>query len=100
VGSHVFGVSTADVTPAMRSKVKAMSYGLAYGLSAFGLSRQLRIPVDEAKGLMTDYFERFGGRPRLPDVDRRRGAAHRLHRDDARTSAVPARPDERQQAAA
>jgi DNA polymerase-1 len=61
VGSHVFGVATADVTPAMRSKVKAMSYGLAYGLSAFGLSRQLRIPVDEAKGLMTDYFERFGG---------------------------------------
>jgi DNA polymerase-1 len=45
----------------MRSKVKAMSYGLAYGLSAFGLSRQLRIPVDEAKGLMTEYFERFGG---------------------------------------
>jgi DNA polymerase-1 len=61
VGSHVFGVATADVTSAMRSKVKAMSYGLAYGLSAFGLSRQLRIPVDEAKGLMTDYFERFGG---------------------------------------
>jgi DNA polymerase I len=61
VGSHVFGVATADVTPAMRSKVKAMSYGLAYGLSAFGLSRQLRIPVDEAKGLMTEYFERFGG---------------------------------------
>ncbi|HET8615262.1 MAG TPA: DNA polymerase I [Actinomycetales bacterium] len=61
VGSRVFGVPTQDVTPAMRSKVKAMSYGLAYGLSAFGLSRQLRIPVDEAKGLMTEYFERFGG---------------------------------------
>jgi DNA polymerase-1 len=61
VGSRVFGVATEDVTAAMRSKVKAMSYGLAYGLSAFGLSRQLRIPVDEAKGLMTEYFERFGG---------------------------------------
>jgi DNA polymerase-1 len=45
----------------MRSKVKAMSYGLAYGLSAFGLSRQLRIEVDEARGLMQEYFERFGG---------------------------------------
>jgi len=38
-----------------------MSYGLAYGLSAFGLSRQLAIPVEEARGLMEEYFERFGG---------------------------------------
>jgi DNA polymerase-1 len=45
----------------MRSKIKAMSYGLAYGLSAFGLSRQLRIEVEEARGLMSEYFERFGG---------------------------------------
>jgi DNA polymerase-1 len=61
VGSRVFSVEPADVTPAMRSKIKAMSYGLAYGLSAFGLSRQLNIPVDEAKTLMDDYFDRFGG---------------------------------------
>ncbi|PPF75821.1 DNA polymerase I [Pseudoclavibacter sp. Z016] len=60
VGSRVFGVEPADVTPAMRSKVKAMSYGLAYGLSAFGLSKQLQIEVAEAKKLMIDYFERFG----------------------------------------
>jgi DNA polymerase-1 len=61
VGSRVFQVEPADVTPEMRAKVKAMSYGLAYGLSAFGLSRQLRTPVDEAKALMDEYFERFGG---------------------------------------
>ena len=61
VGSRVFGVPTDEVTPAMRSKIKAMSYGLAYGLSAFGLSRQLKIDVGEARGLMDDYFERFGG---------------------------------------
>jgi DNA polymerase-1 len=61
VGSRVFGVPPAQVTPAMRSKIKAMSYGLAYGLSAFGLSRQLVIPVDEARQLMSDYFDRFGG---------------------------------------
>ncbi|GAB3598752.1 DNA polymerase I [Angustibacter peucedani] len=61
VGARVFAVEPADVTPAMRSKVKAMSYGLAYGLSAFGLSKQLRIEVDEARGLMGEYFERFGG---------------------------------------
>ena len=61
VGSRVFGVGPAEVTAAMRSKVKAMSYGLAYGLSAFGLSRQLAIPVEEARMLMTEYFTRFGG---------------------------------------
>ncbi|MFT2816269.1 DNA polymerase I [Leifsonia sp. A12D58] len=60
VGSRIFGVPPEDVTPVMRGKVKAMSYGLAYGLSAFGLSKQLRIPTAEAKQLMTDYFARFG----------------------------------------
>ena len=61
VGARVFGVDPADVSPQMRTKVKAMSYGLAYGLSAFGLSKQLRIEVAEAKELMADYFARFGG---------------------------------------
>ena len=60
VGSQVFEVDPADVTTAMRDKVKAMSYGLAYGLSSFGLSRQLRISVDEARELMSSYFDRFG----------------------------------------
>lgn len=61
VGSRVFDVEPQDVTPEMRSKIKAMSYGLAYGLSAFGLSQQLTIPTGEAQKLMDDYFERFGG---------------------------------------
>ena len=61
VGSRVFSVGIDDVTSAMRSKIKAMSYGLAYGLSAFGLSKQLTISTGEAKGLMDEYFERFGG---------------------------------------
>jgi len=60
VGSRVFGVDPADVTSAMRTKVKAMSYGLVYGLSAFGLSKQLRIDQSEAKQLMMEYFARFG----------------------------------------
>ncbi|GAB3122864.1 DNA polymerase I [Glaciibacter psychrotolerans] len=60
VGARIFGVAPEDVSGEMRSKVKAMSYGLAYGLSAFGLSKQLRIETKEAKKLMTDYFERFG----------------------------------------
>jgi DNA polymerase I len=61
VASRVFGVSPDAVDPAMRSKTKAVSYGLAYGLSAFGLSRQLRISRAEATGLRDGYFERFGG---------------------------------------
>ncbi|HET9657355.1 MAG TPA: DNA polymerase I [Kineosporiaceae bacterium] len=61
VASRVFSVPPAEVTSAMRSKIKAMSYGLAYGLSDFGLSRQLNVPVKEARGLMDEYFDRFGG---------------------------------------
>ena len=59
--SRVFGTDPHDVTPEQRAKIKAMNYGLAYGLSAFGLSNQLRISVEEARGLMDDYFKEFGG---------------------------------------
>jgi DNA polymerase I len=59
--SRVFEVSAREVTPAQRSKIKAMNYGLAYGLSAYGLSQQLGIETSEAKSLMEEYFERFGG---------------------------------------
>ena len=59
--SRVFGVDPHTVTPEQRAKIKAMNYGLAYGLSAFGLSNQLRISVEEARGLMDDYFKEFGG---------------------------------------
>jgi len=61
VGARVFSVAPEDVTTEMRAKVKAMSYGLAYGLSAFGLSKQLTISTGEAQGLMDEYFARFGG---------------------------------------
>ncbi|MEX2289894.1 MAG: DNA polymerase I [Mycobacteriales bacterium] len=61
VASRAFGVPVEQVDPELRRRVKAMSYGLAYGLSAFGLANQLRIPTDEAKEQMTAYFERFGG---------------------------------------
>jgi DNA polymerase-1 len=59
--SRVFEVDAADVTGEMRAKIKAMNYGLAYGLSAYGLSQQLRIDTSEARGLMDEYFETFGG---------------------------------------
>jgi DNA polymerase-1 len=59
--ARVFGVDAAQVGPERRAKIKAMNYGLAYGLSAFGLSNQLRISTEEARGLMEDYFQTFGG---------------------------------------
>ncbi len=59
--SRVFDVPASEVTLAQRSKIKAMNYGLAYGLSAFGLSQQLKIEPAEARVLMTEYFESFGG---------------------------------------
>ncbi len=67
--SRVFGCEPSAVTLEQRAKIKAMSYGLAYGLSSFGLSRQLGISTAEAQGLMDEYFERFGGvRDYLHDV--------------------------------
>lgn len=59
--ARVFGVDAADVSVEQRAKIKAMNYGLAYGLSAFGLSQQLRISTGEAAGLMEEYFQTFGG---------------------------------------
>jgi DNA polymerase I len=59
--SRVFAVDALAVTPEMRAKIKAMNYGLAYGLSAYGLSNQLGIDTSEARGLMDEYFETFGG---------------------------------------
>lgn len=59
--AQVFGVEQSAVDAEMRRKIKAMSYGLAYGLSAFGLSQQLNIDAGEARALMDAYFERFGG---------------------------------------
>ena len=61
VASRVFSVPPEAVDAEMRRRIKAMSYGLAYGLSVYGLSQQLGISPDEAKGLMTEYFTRFGG---------------------------------------
>jgi DNA polymerase-1 len=50
-----------QVGPEQRAKIKAMNYGLAYGLSAYGLSQQLRVSTDEARMLMDEYFKEFGG---------------------------------------
>ncbi|MFV2020767.1 DNA polymerase I [Micromonospora sp. LOL_023] len=59
--SSVFQLPLESVSAEQRRRIKAMNYGLAYGLSAFGLSQQLGIGTDEAKKLMEEYFSRFGG---------------------------------------
>ena len=59
--SRVFSVGADDVTPDLRSKIKAMNYGLAYGLSVYGLSQQLGVAAAEARGYMDEYFAVFGG---------------------------------------
>jgi DNA polymerase-1 len=61
VAGLVFGVKPDQVSSEMRRTIKAMSYGLAYGLSAFGLAQQLDLSPSEAQKLMDDYFTRFGG---------------------------------------
>ena len=61
MAAQVFGIAVEEVDGEARSKIKAMSYGLAYGLSAYGLSQQLGIEPAEAKKLMEDYFASFGG---------------------------------------
>jgi DNA polymerase-1 len=61
VASKVHDLPPAEVDPELRRRIKAMSYGLAYGLSDFGLAQQLGIPRDEAREQMDAYFDRFGG---------------------------------------
>ncbi len=61
VGARVFGVPANEIDAEQRRRIKAMSYGLAYGLSAFGLAAQLGISRTEAQALMDEYFLRFGG---------------------------------------
>ncbi len=61
VGAQVFGVPVESVNPEMRRQIKAMSYGLAYGLSAYGLAQQLNLSPGDAQELMHQYFKRFGG---------------------------------------
>lgn len=60
MASMVFGTPVAEVSAEERSRIKATSYGLAYGLSSYGLAAQLSIPVPEAAALRDRYFERFG----------------------------------------
>ena len=59
--SRVFGVSVDEVTPLLRSRAKAINFGIVYGQQAFGLAQSLDIPVPEAKQMIDRYFEAYPG---------------------------------------
>ena len=59
--SRVFGVPVDEVTPQMRSRAKAVNFGIVYGQQAFGLSQSLEIPMYEAKEMIDRYFEAYPG---------------------------------------
>ncbi len=74
--SRVFSVDPADVTPAMRSKAKMISYGLAYGMEAYGLSQRLAVPVEEAAAILAQYFSAF---PNVKEYMSKTVAEARMH---------------------
>ena len=59
--SEMFNVPLDQMTPEVRRRAKAINFGVIYGISGFGLARNLRIPRDEAQGFIDRYFERFPG---------------------------------------
>ena len=59
--ARVFGVPVEDVTPQMRSRAKAVNFGIVYGQQAFGLAQSLEIPMAEAKEMIDRYFEAYPG---------------------------------------
>ncbi|MDX8347153.1 DNA polymerase I [Cognatiyoonia sp. IB215446] len=59
--SEMFDVPLDDMTPEIRRQAKAINFGVIYGISGFGLARNLRIPRGEAQGFIDRYFERFPG---------------------------------------
>ena len=59
IAGSVFGVTPSEVTPQQREQAKAVSYGLAYGMEAFGLSQRLGVPVSSAREIMDKYFTGF-----------------------------------------
>lgn len=65
--AEIFGVPLKDVTPEMRRHAKTVNFGLIYGMSAYGLSQQLEIPVSKAKAYIEKYFQRYPGVKRYMD---------------------------------
>ena len=75
--SHVFGIPVEEVTPQLRSRAKAVNFGIVYGQQAYGLAQSLGIPYPEAKEMIERYFEAYPGRARLPGLHGGAGDARR-----------------------
>ena len=84
VASQVFGVDRDDVTHAQRSTAKMVSYGLAYGMEAYGLSQRLAVPVEEAQADPPGLLRRLPVGARLHGAGGVRGPERRLHGDRLR----------------
>ena len=91
VASGVYGVPLDEVTRAQRERAKMVSYGLAYGMEAYGLARRLSTGVDEANEIMERYFGAFPKVREYMDRDGGRGPAARLHPHRPRPDAPAAR---------
>ena len=89
--AEVFGVALDAVTADQRRTAKAINFGLIYGMSAFGLARQLGIERGAAQSYVERYFARYPGRAPLHGRDPRAGARARLRRDRVRPPPLPAR---------
>ncbi|MCL6352847.1 DNA polymerase I [Pectobacterium polaris] len=74
--SEVFGIALDKVTSEQRRSAKAINFGLIYGMSAFGLSRQLNIPRSESQKYMNLYFERYPGVQDYMERTRQQAAEH------------------------
>lgn len=59
--ARVFGVPVSEVTPDLRSRAKAVNFGIVYGQQAYGLSQSLHIPMAEARGMIDRYYEAYPG---------------------------------------
>ena len=88
--AEVFGLAPADVTPDQRRAAKAINFGLIYGMSAFGLARQLGIDRGAAQQYVDLYFERYPGREALHGRHPRHGPGTGVRRDGVRPAPLPA----------
>ena len=97
VAAQIHGVAPEEVTSGMRRAAKAVNFGIIYGLTPYGLSRGLRIPVSEAAAFIDGYFERYPGVKRFIDetIDQARKAGF-VSTLCGRRRALPALNDENQ----
>ena len=96
--AEVFGATLDAVTADQRRSAKAINFGLIYGMSAFGLAKQLGIPRNAAQEYIDLYFARYPGVKRYMEETRAQAKAQGLRRDGVRPAALPARHQRAQQA--